>query len=228
MANKKAFLLLTGTAVLGGFFLAVIGDLGDEPKSPIAWLQYPLLLFLAWGALTTPVDAQIKARFIPFVFLSWLLGMSVELTLTVDGSGIGGVHPDTVASFILAQGDYIPLGILVWAFHRWMGCLMYECAWVVTGIALTEGLVFTGSVTASISSGSFIGALIVTCYLIALYMVYLLLPFRLCGVGLEKVTTTKSILLLVLAGFVSAFVVRSFWGLIYSPLISTIFDLPLA
>lgn len=228
MANRQAFLLLTGTAVLGGLFLAVIGDLGDDPKSPIAWLQYPLLLFLAWGALSTPVDAQIGAKLIPFVFLSWLLGMSVELTLTVDGSGIGGVHPDTLTSFILAQGDYIPLAILVWAFHRWMGCLMYECAWIVIGIALTEGLVFTGSVTASITSGSFIGAFIVTCYLIALYMVFLLLPLRLCGVGLGKAKATKSILLLVLAGFVSAFVVRLFWGLIYSPIMTTTFELPVA
>ncbi|MEZ5779025.1 MAG: hypothetical protein R3E44_11755 [Paracoccaceae bacterium] len=223
MVRRQLFPLLTGTIVCGALVLAGIGEFDEGPKSPFAWLQYPLLLLLAGGLFTTPESGQGKARLLPFLGLSWILGMSVELSLTVDGSGIGGVHADTFSSFVLAQGDYIPLAIVIWSFHRRMGCLLHELAWITIGMGLTEGLVFTGSVTSALASWSVVGALAVTCYLIAIYMVFLLLPFRLCGVAQGE--TSGRIPQLVVLGFASAFAVRVFWGVVYSPIATAIFDL---
>lgn len=224
MAGRKTFLVLTGVAICGAVVLAALGQGGDAPQSPLAWLQYPLLLALAWGVVTAAETGPDTVPVLPYVALSWALGMAVELTLTVDGTGIGGVHADTLASFVLAQGDYIPLAVAAWALQRWFGCGLQGMAWVVVGIGLTEGLVFTGSVSGAVTTGAVIGALVVACYLIAIYMVYLLLPFRLCGLG--RAGRTGPVALLVATGFATAFAVRVFWGLVYSPVVTAMFGLP--
>ena len=208
--------------VVGALILGLLGLTGTEAQSPYAWLQFPLLAALGWGLLTTRPDGQ-KAGLLPYVGLSWLLGMAVEATLTVDGSGIGGIHHDTFASYVLALGDYIPLALVMWGLHRGLGAGVQQALWIVAGMGLTEGLVFTGSVTFALGTGDVIGIVLVTCYLIATYWVFLVLPLRLTGVG-RGVGRNPAILLA--TGFAAAFAVRVFWGLVYSPLATALFGLP--
>ena len=208
--------------VAGALVLALLGLGGSEAQSPLAWLQFPLLAALGWGLITSAPTGR-QAALLPYVGLSWLLGMAVEATLTVDGSGIGGIHRDTFASYVLAQGDYIPLALVVWGLHRTLGAGVQQALWIVAGMGLTEGLVFTGSVTFALGTGDVIGIALVTCYLIATYWVFLVLPLRLTGVG-RGVGRNPAILLAI--GFVSAFAVRVFWGLVYSPVVTALFDLP--
>jgi len=44
--------------------------------------------------------------------------MLFEAGLTVTGVGIGGVHPETLPSFILAQGDYVPIALITYLVIR--------------------------------------------------------------------------------------------------------------
>lgn len=226
MAGRSAHLFVIAALVLGALLLAGLSAGSEAPHSPLEWLQYPLLLAVAWGFATAAVDAPGPARATPVMALSWALGMVVELTLTVDGSGIGGVRPDTRTSFLLAQGDYIPLAILIWACHRRLGCQMAELGCIAAGIALTEGIVFTGSIRDAAASGSVVGTVLVSCYLITIYLAFLVLPFRLCGIGRGRVRAVWPGL--VALGFAGAFGVRLFWGLVYSPAVTALFDLPAA
>lgn len=212
------------TAVIGGALIfAFLGQSASGVQSPLGWLQFPLIFLLCWGLFTTPENEVVSNKFLSFMGLSWVLGMLVELTLTVDGTGIGGIHPDTLPSFILAQGDYIPLALAIWCLHRWMGSQVHELMWITTGMALTEGIVFTGSVVSALTAGSLLGSFLVSSYLIAIYMVYLVLPFRLLGIS--RGNKLKGRLLLLAIGFATAFAVRVFWGLIYSPIVSWAFGI---
>lgn len=217
MPGNLSHVFIWSVIIGGALSLAVVGYFDTAPKSPFVWLQFPLLFLLAWGAFTNGAESKDRVPLLPFVAISWLLGMTIELSLTVDGSGIGGIHPDTRTSFALAQGDYLPLALVTWIVQRWLGYRLNEMIWVVVGMGLTEGLVFTGSITSALQAGSVIGTVIVTCYLIAIYLVYLWLPFRICR--LDRGQTTHSIVLLVIVGFASAMIVRVFWGLIYSPFV---------
>ena len=221
--NTCAFRPVIGLTIAAALAFAVLGLQDDAPRSALNWLQFPLLALLAAGLFTSAAENHTQARFLPTVALSWLLGMSVELTLTVDGTGLGGVHPDTVASFVLAQGDYVPLAAAIWVAHRWLGAGLCDLLWIVIGIALTEGLVFTGSILEAIQTGSIGGTVLVACYLVSLYLVYLLLPFRLLGVGRGR--RQRNLLLLLLIGFATGFAIRAFWGLVYSPAIGALLGL---
>ena len=53
-----------------------------------------------------------------FAAASRACGMAFELTLTVDGTGLGGIHPDTRASFILGQADCILIALATLALVR--------------------------------------------------------------------------------------------------------------
>ncbi len=75
-----------------------------------------------------------------YVALVWALGMTYEMTLTVDGTGFGGVHQVTWASFLLAQGDYLALALaMLWLIRRW-GLDFTGAFWLAGGKSLTEGL----------------------------------------------------------------------------------------
>ena len=210
--------------VAGALILGLLGLMGPDVQSPFSWLQFPLLALLGWGLVTTADGGRDRAGPVAFIGLSWLFGMAVELTLTVDGFGIGGINRDTYASFVLAQGDYIPLAVVMWGLHRGLGAGVQQALWIGAGMGLTEGLVFTGSVTAALATGDVWGSGLVICYLIAVYWVFLVLPLRLTGVGRGDAHRNPVILLAI--GFAAAFAVRMFWGLVYSPLATVLFDLP--
>ena len=208
---------LAGAVVAGALVFAMLA--GEGPRSLLAWLQYPL-----FGALALGLAMRSRhARRVPaphFVTLSWALGMAFEATLTVDGGGIGGVHPDTLASFLLAQGDYLPLALAFWALRRWGGLGLAGAFWAAGGAALTEGLVFTGSLLAAVSAGP-AGAALTLAYLWSAYALFLALPLRILGAEWGRAPPWA-----LPAGFAAAFAVRLFWGLAYAPAMTALIGIP--
>jgi len=98
-------------------------------------------LLLQWW--TSAVDYPIKIAgkpffsipaFVPVTFeLTILLsafaavfGMLFEVSLPVTGEGVGGLHPQTLPSFILAQGDYIPIALVSYFVIRKAGASYSE------------------------------------------------------------------------------------------------------
>ena len=90
-----------------------------------------------------------------YVVLVCAFGMVYETSLTVDGTGIGGVHPDTYSSFSLAIGDYLMLAMVSVASIRRFHLDFKSVFFLAAGISLSEGLIFTGVLTAILMSAQF-------------------------------------------------------------------------
>jgi hypothetical protein len=97
---------------------------GGEDASPLAWIN-PVLFAVALAVrMIDHRRGQARARLSPrgaalaFVAVSWVAGMLVELTISTDGTGLGGMHPDTGPSFVLAQGYYVPAALFMWVMIR--------------------------------------------------------------------------------------------------------------
>jgi hypothetical protein len=103
----------------------LLGWSGDEASS-VAWLN-PLLFVAA--LIVRTLDARRGERrwqltgwraATALIAVGWVVGMVVELTIATGGDGFGGMHPETVPSFILAQGYYLPAAAFsLLAVHRY-------------------------------------------------------------------------------------------------------------
>jgi hypothetical protein len=112
--------------------------------------------------------------------LVWSFGMLFELSLTVTGAGIGGVHPETVPSFVLAQGYYIASALVA------CYTLPYSSFVALPLLFVDEELLWKEACPPQRHSIPFFWAL----------------------------------------GFGLALAIRIFWGLVYSPIVTRLFDLP--
>ena len=113
---------------------------------------------------------------VAFVSLSWGFGMLYEASLTVDGTGIGGVHPDTHTSYVLAQGDYIMIALAAWGLVRHFHLTFRDTFFLAGGKSLTEGLVFTGVLTGVLMSPQAYAAPLVMAYYTLAYATFVALP----------------------------------------------------
>jgi len=156
--------------------------------------------------------------------------MVFETSLTVNGQGVGGVHPATIPSFILAQGDYIPIAIVSYFVVRQWRLSFREMFFVAGGKSLTEGLIFTGVLTALLLSPQFFLAPIVLGYYTLAYSSFIALPLLFIDEELlwkrEGQKKQHSMSYFWLLGFLLALPIRIFWGLVYSPIVTWLFDLP--
>lgn len=145
-------------ALLGAAF-SLLGALsGNRDNSSVLWFLDPLLFALLLGGMALRSKARLPLwrpatamrGMLVFVSLSWLTAGTYELALRTGETGFGGLHPDTLTSFTLALGYYIPLAIAGWRLLRrfhydfnwvfWTGALaaLYEMATI--GISyLTSG-----------------------------------------------------------------------------------------
>jgi len=208
-----------------------------EPRSPYWFSEialYGLMLAGMWA--NAKYDLRKKIRIprslapLAYVSLVWLFGMLFEVSLTVTGEGIGGVHAETLPSFILAQGDYIPIALVSYFVIRKTQASFREVFFFAGGKSLTEGLIFTGVLTSVLLSPMFwLSPLVVAYYTIA-YASFIALP--LLFIDEERLwkeplrTQRHSIPFFWLIGFVLALVIRLFWGLIYGPVVTQLFHLP--
>jgi hypothetical protein len=146
--------LLVGFGAAFSFLGAATGS--REDASALWFLDpllYAALLVGLWlrgrGRLPVWRPGSARAGGVAFVALSWGLGMAYELSLRTGATGFGGLHPDTLTSFALAQGYYLPLAVggwwlirryrydLNWAF--WTGALAALYELITVGGAVIAG-----------------------------------------------------------------------------------------
>ncbi len=221
-----------------GLTFLVLNSFGNaEAKSPYYLAEYFLYGLMVVGLwANTKFDLRkripVPRRWAPglYIFLVWLCGMVYETSLTVNGQGVGGVHPETVPSFLLAQGDYILIAVVSYILVRQWKLSFREMFFVAGGKSLTEGLIFTGVLTALLRSPQFFLAPLVLGYYTLAYSSFIALPLLFIDEELlwkrEGQTKQRSTAYFWLLGFLLALPIRIFWGLVYAPIVTWLFDLP--
>jgi len=230
--QSRALWPICGTIALGIVFLLLSLGNATGPRSPLWSVEIVtdlvIVALLARGGGGRWLRAWPAA--LAFVVLSWGLGMAYEVTLTVDGSGIGGVHPQTRASFLLAQGDYVMIALATLALVRLWHLDFAGAFWVALGMSLTEGLIFTGVLARTIAAGAPGWAVLMLAYYALAYAGFVALPLLvLAPQSLWRGPAPprgKPAWKLVLAGFGLALVIRLIWGLGWAPLATWAFALP--
>ena len=211
-----------------GLTFLVLNSLNDVgPASPyryVEWVLYALLIVGLWANWKFDLRKRIPIpRHVApgaYIFLVWLCGMLFETSLTVTGQGVGGVHPETIPSFILAQGDYIPLAIVSYFVVRYGRLSFREMFFVAGGKSLTEGLIFTGVLTTVVLSPQFFLAPIVLGYYTLAYSSFIALPLLFIDEELlwqkAKPAPRHAMAYYWFLGFILALPIRIFWGLVYA------------
>jgi hypothetical protein len=222
---------------VGLLFVALNFGTTPDPRSPY-WsseiVLYALMLAGMWA--NAKHDLRKKVRIprslapLAYVFLVWLFGMLFEVSLTVTGEGIGGLHAETLPSFILAQGDYIPIALISYIVIRKTQASFHSVFFFAGGKSLTEGLIFTGVLTSVLLSPMFWLSPLVIAYYTMAYSSFIALPLLFIDEELlwkEPIQTRRhSIPFYWLIGFVLALAIRIFWGLIYGPVVTQLFHIP--
>jgi hypothetical protein len=221
-----------------GLLFWLLGYLTNtEPRSRL-WgaelVLFALLLVGLWANAKHDLRKRLRIprRLAPvaYVGLVWLFGMTYEASLTVTGTGIGGVHPGTLPSFLLAQGDYIPIALVSLFVIRRTRASFREIYFFAGGKSLTEGLVFMGVLSAVLVSPTFWLAPLVLAYYTLAYATFMALPLLFVDEALlwkgGPAPRPRSIPFYWLLGFVLALAIRIFWGLVYSPVATSLFQLP--
>jgi len=221
-----------------GLLFLILNSFNDSgPRSPF-WFSELILDALMIAGLWANEKYGLRKRIAvprhlaPFIymFLNWLFGMIFETSLTVNGQGIGGLHPQTYASFIIVQGDYITIAIVSYVLIRWMRLSFLEMFFVAGGKSLMEG-VYMGSLQSTIASPLFLLTPILVGYYTLVYASFIALPLLFIDEKLlwkdEKPGRKLSPAFFLLLGFVLAWPIRLIiWGTLYSRLVELLFDLP--
>lgn len=220
----------------GLVFLGISLSVSEGPRSRLWFAELPLYALMLVGlwrlARGRPLYLPLSRRSAPvaFVAMSWAFGMTYEASLTVTGAGIGGVHPDTRASYILAQGDYLMIALAALLLIRWLKLDFRETFFLAGGKSLTEGLIFTGVLTAVILSPMVWMAPLFLAYYTIVYACFMALPLLLIDPQLLWRKGPRgprpAILTLWVTGFVVAVAIRVAWGLGWAPFATWLFDLP--
>ena len=214
--------------VAGLLFAGLSAGVAQGPASPLWGAEYLLYALMigafARGGLNLSLSPRRAA--LAFVLLSLCCGAVYESSLTVDGSGLGGVHPDTRASYLLALGDYLPIALVTLALTRLWHLRFADAFWLALGKSLTEGLIFTGVLMANLTSP--VAPLMLGYYTLA-YGSFVALPLLILApqaLWSPHPRSAPSVPVLILTGFAAAFVIRLFWGLAWSPFATWAFALP--
>lgn len=156
--------------------------------SSLAWLN-PLLfigaLAVRWSDARRGERRLHLGRWTSFgvmLLVGWTVGMFVEITLAADGDGFGGMHPDTVPSFVIAQGYYLPAVLCSWWAVRRYGLDVRRAFWFAGAMAWWEALT-VGAV--SLLTPLFPLAPVLAAYYVATY--------ALCGMGGLLVVDTDAL-----------------------------------
>jgi hypothetical protein len=221
---------------LGIVFLILNTFDRSEVSSPFwfsEYILYALMIVGLWANQRYDLRKRIAIprRLAPaaYIFLNWFFGMVYEMGLTVNGQGIGGVHQETFASFILAQGDYITIAIVSYVLIRKLRLSFREMFFVAGGKSLMEG-VFMGVLIATILSPWFILTPTLIGYYTLAYSSFIALPLLFIDEELlwkdGKQGKKHSAFFFLVLGFILAWPIRIFWGLVYGPIVTRLLNLP--
>jgi len=207
--------------IIAGLVFAVVVRLArDDPGSPLWFAEYllhGLMLHHLWRGGPRLRVSRAQAG-LAYVALVLLFGAIYEASLTVDGTGIGGMHAQTGLSYLLAFGDYLLLALAsLWVIRRF-GLGFPGAFFLAAGFSLSEGLIFTGVLAQLIASPLWVMAPLMLAYYTLAYSGFIALPLLLLPVGSLIQGPTRLRLPWVWAlGFGISCVTRLVWGLIYIP-----------
>ena len=137
LSNVRLWVIL---ALAFSLLLHFAADSAAEAASSL-WFLDPLLLvtfLLGLGQRPWLRRSGGWSTAVLFIGLSWLTGMLYELSLRTGPTGFGGMHPQTVPSFLMAQGFYVPLALLSYFLIRRYRYTFKEAFFAFSLVALYE------------------------------------------------------------------------------------------
>lgn len=208
--------------VAGLIFSAVVPLVSNDPRSalwPAEYLLYGLMLHQLWRGEHRLRVPPARAG-LTYVALVLLFGAIYEASLTLDGTGIGGMHAQTGLSYLFAFGDYLLLALVsLWAIRRF-GLGFPGAFFLAAGFSLSEGLIFTGVLSQLVGSPLWAMAPLMLAYYTLAYASFIALPLLILPVGsLTKGPCRLRLPWLCALGFGISCATRLVWGLIYIPLV---------
>ncbi len=177
-SGRIAMAIIVALAI--GFSALQIGE--ESGASSLGFLNLVLLGLLAGGLVARRFGLFSLPRWIdndkaPYVYVLfvWVVSMLYELSLRTGETGFGGLHPNTVASFTMAQGFYIPFALCVlWVIRRrWLS--LPAVFWLGASASWYE-LMTVGLPGIFATPGNFILAPLVLGYYLAIYGMFAALP----------------------------------------------------
>ncbi len=153
------------------------------------WFLDPLLLIGFLAAVRSDErrwkeDAPLSRgrAALAFVGLSWLAAMLYELTLSAGSGGtFGGLHPQTLPSFALAQGFYVPFAVFGLALVRRYDYTFRQLFFAAGAVSLFE--MFSTGVGPSLLASPFVVLLpLAVAYYFAVYAMFVCWPVALFGI----------------------------------------------
>jgi hypothetical protein len=112
-----------------------------------------------------------------FIYIAgvWLTSMLYELSLRTGETGFGGMHPETMTSFILAQGFYIPFAFGGWWLARRHAYSFRDVFWTGALSSLYE-MITVGEAAVLNSPNLLVVAPLLAGYYLTVYGLLLAMP----------------------------------------------------
>jgi hypothetical protein len=206
--------------IAGLIFAAITGLVNDAPRSPFWWSEYLLYGLMLYGLLQSGLRVPVQKTLAGLAYVAMVLisGAVYEASLTVDGSGIGGMHPKTGMSFLMAFGDYLLLALAALWLIRRFGLDFQAVFFLAAGFSLSEGLIFTGVLAGVVASPLWLMAPLMLAYYTLAYASFIALPLLVLPVDALTSGPVRLRRPMIWAlGFGVSCTTRLVWGLIYIP-----------
>jgi hypothetical protein len=187
--------LWVAAALLVGFLLR----LGAADGASKLWFFDPLLLGGFWLAAGRLEKRSDRSRFgglrgaAMFVGISWLSGMLYELALSTGGGWtFGGMHPETLPSFVLAQGFYIPYAIFGYLLVRRTD-VSFRTLFFAAGAVSVFEMLLTGRVASGLVSPFFALVPLLVAYYVSVYAMIICWPVAIFGLERFRVEAPRHV-----------------------------------
>ncbi len=211
-----------------------LGGVGDESR--LSFLDPALLAAFLWAVGVAqrrhapPALLRPSAAALAFIALSWLAGMLFELTLSEGGGEtFGGFHPETLPSFVLAQGFYVPFAVLGFVLVRRYAYTLRELFFAAGAVSIYE-ILATGTLARLVTSPFFILAPLAIAYYVSVYAMFLCWPVVLLGTeqlwgDAPRPVSGRRKVVMMLAMGAGSWLVSGAWGVLL-PHLSTRLSVP--
>ena len=123
--------------------MSMVALLEQDPGASPLWWTLPLLFgayLWAWRRRGRALRLSRRAAAATYVVSGLAAGVVYELSLSTDGTGLGGLHADTFTSFLLLPGYLLPAVLFTFWMVRRYGLDQRETFFVAGGMSWYEML----------------------------------------------------------------------------------------